>query len=162
MLKKMVLIHLSILGLSIAFHNTANANITNIIEEDPSCPTAMIMAIINNDRSSLETYLNYHVDPNTDLSGCEGNKVYDAYPKSSTLLHIAAYSAPVTLESLLAKNSSYHLLIDYGAYPNVANEKDNTPSDIRSCITLWGRGPCWHSSEVQAPHKLPQIFRIPI
>ncbi len=129
-------------------------------DEDSSCPTAIIMAIVNNDKSSLQTYLNYHADPSADLTGCEGDEVYDGFPKGSTLLHIAAYSAPVTLESFVAKNSSYHLLIDYGANPNVANEDGYTPSDVRSCVYRWGRTPCKLS--IENPHHYLYRFRMPV
>ena len=142
------IIYLAVLVFSFSSHA---ANI-NMADEASTCPTAALMAIVNNEKTSiLEIHLEYGAGPNADLESCEGNEFYDSFPKGSTLLHIAAYYAPVTVGPTWLGNNSYQLLIDRQARQDVVNEAGHTPLDIRSCIHWHGKYTCKRSMNINLP-----------
>ena len=128
--------------------------------EDSNCPTAVLMAITNNETSILENHLSYGADPNANIEACEGNEFYDGFPKGSRLLHFAAYYKSITLGSLLTEDTSYDLLIAAGADQNIINEAGYTPSDISSCVSWLGRYSyfCRDSMEINSPLP-PRIYK---
>ena len=156
MLKK--IIYLAVLVFSFSSH-AANAN---IIDEDSSCPTAAIMAIVENKSLILENHLTYGLDPNASLEGCS-NEFSDGFPKGSTLLHIAAYYRRAIYHT--EQPSFYRILLNHGADPDAVNEAGYKPSDITTCLFNYGARACRDSMNISSPmspgrDRYP--FRLPV
>ena len=134
-----------------------------MIDEDSSCPTAAIMAIVENESSTLEKHLTtYGLDPNASLEGCS-NEYSDGFPKGSTLLHMAAYYRRAIYHT---KQPSFHrILLEHGAYPDAVNEAGYKPSDITSCLFYNGARACRDSMNISSPMSSERDrspFRLPV
>ena len=96
----------------------------HVIKDD-----GLFHVLLNNDPYfEINFYLEYGVDPNSDLDGQCFDPYYKSLPEGSTLLHVLAHSFIYFFD----KHRIYQLLVNYGADPLAMDKNNDMAEDIDS------------------------------